>query len=119
MQDLSSTVVFEGFLDKKGAIHKSWKTRWFVLYGGRRLAYFEKQKSKNPIKEIDLSEVTAINKVPTKEEKSKQKRKSKISSNDNNNDSDSDEPPYKSQGSLSVATNNDAFRRQSASKSGT
>eukprot|EP01084_Bolivina_argentea_P176683 305699_1 len=65
-QESQSNILHEGIIFKKGQINKSWKSRWFVLYDNRRLAYFENESSKSddPIKEINLSEVHSINIIP-------------------------------------------------------
>ena len=82
--DSHSRKIYEGTIFKKGQINKSWKSRWFVLYNSRRLAYFENQTSNEPIKQIDLSDVHSINIIPTNDNKNSSKRH-KVKVNNNNN----------------------------------
>lgn len=91
--DSHSRKLHEGIIFKKGQINKSWKSRWFVLYNNRRLAYFENRNSNESIKEIDLSDVHSINIIPTQPDKNSlsKKRKSKIKANNNNNSGFSDD----------------------------
>eukprot|EP01084_Bolivina_argentea_P246449 412451_1 len=58
-----SRKVYEGLLFKQGRINRSWKSRWFVLYNTRKLAYYNDKKESvafKPISEIDLSKVDYI-----------------------------------------------------------
>ncbi|XP_066914683.1 dual adapter for phosphotyrosine and 3-phosphotyrosine and 3-phosphoinositide-like isoform X2 [Clytia hemisphaerica] len=43
----------EGYLIKRGAIHKNWKKRWFVLQKNL-LKYYKEKEESTPIKTIDL-----------------------------------------------------------------
>lgn len=43
----------EGFLTKKGAIHKNWKRRWFVT-NRYTLQYYNQRGDKKPLKVLDL-----------------------------------------------------------------
>ena len=102
--DSHSRKIYEGTIFKKGQINKSWKSRWFVLYNSRRLAYFENKTSNEPIKQIDLSDVHSINIIPSNDNKtSSKKRKSNV----NNNgylDDEYDESKLQRTESISVAS---------------
>ncbi|ETO18598.1 hypothetical protein RFI_18668 [Reticulomyxa filosa] len=71
-EDTSHKPIRKGILSKKGNINKSWRKRFFVLYEGRKLAYFEKEEdfvnAKYPIREIDLSSVQSVHLIPSREE---------------------------------------------------
>ena len=104
--DSHSRKIYEGTIFKKGQINKSWKSRWFVLYNSRRLAYFENQTSNEPIKQIDLSDVHSINIIPTNDAKNSSKRH-KVKINNNNNgfsDDDYDDSKLQRTESISVAS---------------
>lgn len=45
----------EGFLTKQGAIHKSWKRRWFVT-NRNILKYYNERGDKKPIRVLDLQQ---------------------------------------------------------------
>lgn len=57
-------VIHDGSMYKQGRINRSWRSRWFVLYDTRMLAYFNDQKESiaglKPIAEIDLTKVEYI-----------------------------------------------------------
>ncbi|ETO16329.1 hypothetical protein RFI_21024 [Reticulomyxa filosa] len=78
-EDGQGKPIREGLLFKKGKINKSWKKRYFVLYEGRKLSYFEKHedyvKKKNPAGAIDLSGVQSIHLIPTQESHQKMQNK--------------------------------------------
>ncbi|XP_065679204.1 dual adapter for phosphotyrosine and 3-phosphotyrosine and 3-phosphoinositide isoform X2 [Hydra vulgaris] len=47
----------EGYLTKRGEIHKNWKERWFVVQKNT-LQYFHTKTAKKPIKTLDFSKAT-------------------------------------------------------------
>ncbi|XP_057303591.1 dual adapter for phosphotyrosine and 3-phosphotyrosine and 3-phosphoinositide-like [Hydractinia symbiolongicarpus] len=49
----------EGYLVKRGAIHKNWKKRWFVLQKNL-LKYYSDRKDHTPIRSINLSEAEQV-----------------------------------------------------------
>ncbi|XP_078358276.1 pleckstrin homology domain-containing family A member 1-like [Oculina patagonica] len=49
----------EGYLTKKGAVVKNWKKRYFKL-DSLKLAYYEKNSDKDPIRVIFASEIVAV-----------------------------------------------------------
>lgn len=49
----------EGYLTKKGALVKNWKKRYFKL-DNLKLAYYEKETDKEPLKVIYTSDITAV-----------------------------------------------------------
>lgn len=49
----------EGFMMKRGAIRKNWKTRWFVLQKNY-LKYYKKKESGSPIRTFDLRKATEV-----------------------------------------------------------
>lgn len=58
MPDLS-VATKEGFLVKRGGIHKNWKKRWFAIQKSE-LKYFDNRKSLKPIKSLDLKEAIEV-----------------------------------------------------------
>jgi len=55
--------IFEGELQKKGRLNRSYQPRWFVLSKTRKLAYYkDQQESKvfSPVGEIDLTEAKRL-----------------------------------------------------------
>lgn len=82
-QSLRSNVIYEGIIYKKGAINKSWKERWFVLYSSRKLAYFDSRKSAECIKEIDLCNVQLLHVISNTNNSKKTKNKKSLTSNYN------------------------------------
>ena len=62
--ELGGEVVFEGFLTKQGSFVKTWKKRWFKLYGDK-LYYFKSPKDQNPIgcvRHIDEASIISMDK---------------------------------------------------------
>lgn len=49
----------EGYLTKKGAVVRNWKKRYFKL-DSLKLAYYEKDSDKDPLKVIFTSDITAV-----------------------------------------------------------
>eukprot|EP00042_Codosiga_hollandica_P058203 m.874229 g.874229 ORF g.874229 m.874229 type:complete len:341 (+) comp59796_c0_seq19:555-1577(+) len=54
-----SIVSKEGYLTKLGRIHKSWKTRWFVLWKDQ-LKYFKDRGASESVGSVDLRACTAV-----------------------------------------------------------
>eukprot|EP01084_Bolivina_argentea_P004498 8567_1 len=56
--------VFEGEMFKQGKFNKAWRSRWFVLYSTRKLAYYNTKKESVGLnakyEEIDLTKVQSI-----------------------------------------------------------
>jgi len=49
----------EGSLTKRGAIHKNWKERWFVVHKNN-MQYFINRKKSSPIRSLDLKEALEV-----------------------------------------------------------
>jgi hypothetical protein len=56
-----TAIVKEGWLTKEGAVRKSWRRRWFILYDSRILSYYTNERLlSSPKGNIDISTATAI-----------------------------------------------------------
>ena len=53
----------EGYLIKRGAIHKNWKKRWFILQKNI-LQYYKEKDCDEPIRSLDLKHAIAVCKDP-------------------------------------------------------
>ncbi|ETO29060.1 arfGTPase-activating protein [Reticulomyxa filosa] len=49
--------LFQGWLIKRGAMRKSWKKRWFVIFDTHEMRYFDNQQNMQPIGSINLLQV--------------------------------------------------------------
>jgi len=64
-----STSIKQGYMEKKGQFHKTWKKRWFVLQPNYVLKYYKQHTSTDPQGSVDVSTVTNISSKMQSDEK--------------------------------------------------
>ncbi|XP_062515762.1 RAC family serine/threonine-protein kinase homolog [Corticium candelabrum] len=56
-----TSIIKEGWMTKEGAVRKSWRRRWFILYDSRILSYYANERLlSSPKGTVDMAIATAV-----------------------------------------------------------